>query len=399
MWRDILSEALAAMLARLQRTALTALGTLVGTAALVAVAGLATTAGAQIVSRFDELAATTVTVMPAQRDSPQGVASPIPWDAGERLGRLNGVVAAGTMSSLDVGQVHIRANTVVDPLAPPEFSAPIVAGSPGLYQAVRGQIAAGRWFDDGHNDRGDPVVVLGRNVANQLNLAALRLQPAVFIGDRPFTVIGVLGEVARNDTLLNAVIVPDNVARRFFGLEAPTSVIVETRIGAAALIAKQAPVALAPQDPQSIVALRPPEPATTRSRVSGDVQALFVILGAVSLVIGAVGIANTTLVSVLERTGEIGLRRSLGGTRRSIAALFMIESTLTGLLGAVFGASFGVLIIIGVAATRHWAPVLDGWLPPLSVMLGGVIGLLAGVYPAWRATRIEPIAALRAQGS
>lgn len=394
MWRDIGGEALAAMLARPQRTALTALGTAVGIAALVGVAGLASTAGAQIVSRFDELAATTVTVKPAQRDSPQAVVSTIPWDAPARLERLNGVVAAGTMSKLDIGDVPVRSTTVVDPLAP-EVTAPVVAASPGLYAAVRGRLAAGRWFDVGHNDRADAVVVLGRNVANELHLGDLRQHPAVFVAGRPFTVIGVLTAVARAESLLSAVILPDGVAHATFGLAAPTSVVIETRIGAAKLIAGQAPLALAPQDPDSLTTERPPEPAATRAKVSADVQALFLVLGAVSLIIGSVGIANTTLVSVLERTGEIGLRRSLGGTRGGIAALFVMESTLTGLLGGVFGASLGVLAVVGVSAWRQWTPVLSGWLPVASVLVGGVIGLLAGLYPAWRAARVEPIAALR----
>lgn len=385
------------MLARPQRTLLTALGTVVGIAALVAIAGLATTAGAQIVSRFDELAATTVTVTPTESDSPRATPSLIPWDAPDRLGRLNGVVAAGTLSPLDVGALPIRATTVNDPLAPDSLTAPVVAASPSLYAAVGGRLAAGRWFDVGHDRRADPVAVVGRNVANQLRLADLRQRPAVFVGDRPFTVIGVLAAVDRDDSLLGAVVIPEGLARTVYGLAAPTSVVIQTRIGAAKLIAAQAPTALAPQDPAALTAVRPPEPAATRAKVSADVQVLFLILGAVSLVIGGVGIANTTLVSVLERTGEIGLRRSLGGTRASIAALFVVESALTGLIGAIFGASLGVLTVVGVSALRQWTPVLAGWLPFAAVCVGAAIGVVAGLYPAWRASRVEPIAALRAQ--
>jgi ABC-type antimicrobial peptide transport system permease subunit len=397
MWRDIGGEAVAAMLARPLRTALTVVGTSVGIAALVAVAGLATTAGAQIVSRFDELAATTITVTPAERDTPQAVQNLIPWDAPQRLARLNGVVAAGTLSTLEVGHQRIRSTTVIDPLAPDAIDAPVVAASPSLYRAVRGQLASGRWFDTGHDQRADPVAVLGRNVARELHLADLRQRPAIFIAGRPYTVIGVLTTVERSDSLLNAVIIPNGVARSLYGLVGPASVVIETRIGAAKLIADQAPTALAPQQPDALIADRPAEPAATRAKVSADVQILVLIIGAVSLTIGGVGIANTTLVTVLERTVEIGLRRSLGGTRASIAGLFVLESALIGLLGATFGACIGVIIVVGVSAVQQWTPVLAGWLPPAAVGIGALIGVLAGLYPAWRASRVEPIAALRLQ--
>lgn len=396
MLRDLCSEAVAAVLARPLRTALTALGTLLGIGALVATLGLATTAGAQIVSRFDELAATEVVVVPAESTGEQESANLLPWDAESRLTRLNGVVAAGTMSELDLPEARIRATRVVDPLAAPDAPALVVAASPGLLRAVRGSVQQGRWFDTGHSARADRVAVLGRNLAETLHVADLSRQPAVFINDRPFTVIGVLGAVERESSLLNAVVLPDGVARSALGLKAPASIRIETRVGAARLIASQAAPALAPQDPARLSVLQAPEPAATRARVAADVQALFLLLGVVSLIIGALGIANTTLVSVLERMGEIGLRRSLGASRIHVAGQFLIESALVGLLGGLLGVSIGVLVTVGVSYAKLWTPVLTPWLPPSAIALGAVIGLLAGAYPAWRAANTEPIAALRA---
>jgi ABC-type antimicrobial peptide transport system permease subunit len=139
----------------------------------------------------------------------------------------------------------------------------------------------------------------------------------------------------------------------------------------------------------------PPEPEDLRRDVEGDVNALFVVLGGVSLLVGAIGIANVTLVSVLERVGEIGLRRALGAARRHIAAQFLVESTTMGLVGGVIGASIGVLVVVAISAARTWTPVLDPWLPLVAPFLGALTGLLAGLYPAIRAGRLEPVEALR----
>jgi ABC-type antimicrobial peptide transport system permease subunit len=113
------------------------------------------------------------------------------------------------------------------------------------------------------------------------------------------------------------------------------------------------------------------------------------------LFVGAIGIANITLVSVLERVGEIGLRRSLGASRRHIAEQFLLESTTLGLVGGIIGASLGTLVVISVAATRTWTPVLEPWVPLGAPLLGGVVGLLAGLYPSVRAAALQPVEALR----
>ena len=126
-----------------------------------------------------------------------------------------------------------------------------------------------------------------------------------------------------------------------------------------------------------------------------DLNSLFLLLGGVSLLVGAIGIANVTLVSVLERVGEIGLRRSLGAARRHIAAQFLMESTTLGLIGGVVGASVGTLVVVGVAASRAWTPVLEAWVPLGAPLLGGAVGLLSGLYPSARAAALEPVEALR----
>jgi cell division protein FtsX len=393
--RDLVGEAVAGLLARPARTGLTVLGTVIGLAALVATIGLSKTAGNQIVGRFDALAATDVIVSPSTRAGGSG-ATVLPWDAAARLRRLNGVAAAGTLSDVDVRGALVRSVPVNDPLAAGAVQLPVKAASPGLFRAVRARLATGRLFDDGHSRRADRVLVLGPNAARRLGITRVDQEPAVFVGDRLYAVIGLLTGVARQPSLSGAAIMPEGTARREFGLAAPRLAQVETRIGAVELVARQAPVALSPTDPGLLKVAAPPDPRLLRGAVKNDLNALFLLLGGVSLLVGAIGIANVTLVSVLERVGEIGLRRALGAGRGHIAAQFLLESTAMGLAGGIIGAGLGTLVIVGVSATRTWTPVLDAWVPLGAPLLGAVIGLLSGTYPSLRAASLEPVEALRA---
>jgi macrolide transport system ATP-binding/permease protein len=392
--RDLWSEAVAACLARPARAALTVLGTVLGIAALVATLGVSKTASGQIVARFDALAATDVTVTPRTAAGPV-VSRVIPWDAAGRIRRLAGVVAAGTSADVDVKGALVRSVPLNDPSGQSTFQLPVKAASPELFAAIRARVASGRVFDEGHSVRGDRVAVLGPAAADRLNLSGVDQQPAIFIGERLYLVVGVLSDVARQADMLGAVIIPEGTARHEFGLVAPGSVQIDTEIGAARLIAQQAPIALNPDNPALFRVAQPPDAQGTKNAVKNDLNALFIILGLVSLLVGALGIANVTLVSVLERIGEIGLRRALGAGRRHIAAQFLTESALMGLFGGIIGASLGTSATVLVAISRHWTPILDPKVPLLAPLVGTVIGLISGLYPAWRAARLQPVEALR----
>ncbi len=396
-------DGLAGITSRPSRAALTALGTVLGVAALVATLGLARTAGNRIVSRFDELTATAVVVTTASQNEFEsefgsGPMIVIPWDSQERLERLNGVVSAGTKSSVDTNGAVVSAVPVLDPASASVRPVSVVSASGGLFGAVRAELETGLLFNDAHNDLALPVGVLGPVAAENLSITRVDNQPAVFIGDTPVIVVGILSDVRRQPDLLNALVVPDGFARRQFGLEAPTSVHIETEIGAAQLIGDQAPIALSPNEPRFMQAQVPPDPASLRKRVGEDVNTLFLLLGGISLLVGAIGIANVTLVSVLERTSEIGLRRSLGATKSHIAFLFLTECAILGFIAGILGTSIGVLAVVGVSAVKVWEPVLQPWLPLATPLLGLLIGVVSGAYPAWRATAIEPISALRSGG-
>jgi ABC-type antimicrobial peptide transport system permease subunit len=394
--RDLFEESIASVLARPGRATLTVLGTVIGIAALVATLGLSKTAGNRIVGRFNELAATDIVVTPKAKKLGLAINRDVlPWDAEQRANRLNGVVAAGTLTNVDLKGQLVRAVPINDPHGQTQYQLPVKAASPDLYRAVRAKLDSGRVPDAGNSFRADRVAVLGPNAAAKLHLTRVDNQPAIYIGDRLYVVVGILSTVERQPALLGSVIIPEGTAQREFQLKSPGSVQIETKIGASSVIAAQLPLALNPADPLVLQVVAPPEPQRAREGVQSDLDTLFLLLGAVSLFVGAIGIANITLVSVLERVGEIGLRRSLGASRRHIAEQFLLESTTLGLVGGIIGASLGTLVVISVAATRTWTPVLEAWVPLGAPLLGAAVGLLSGLYPSVRAAALQPVEALR----
>ncbi|TDE08218.1 ABC transporter permease [Jiangella asiatica] len=390
---DLLGEALAGVAARPSRLALTTLGTVLGIAALVATLGLGQTAAGQINDQFDRIAAVRVVIESGETDGPDGevALTQLPWDAPERLGRLAGVEAAGTFASVDVAGAPVRGV----PYGTIEQTVPVAGASPGLFDALGARLAGGRFFDGGHEQRADPVVVLGRYAAERLGISRVDSQPSIFIGDRSFTVIGILDAVDYRSEVQDSVIIPMGTARALYGLEAPEAVEIRTALGAAQLIGEQAPIAVDPNEPDLLDVTAPPPPGSLRDTVSADVNGLFLALGGLSLLVGGLGIANVTLLSVLERISEIGLRRAVGAGGLHVAGQFLVESGIVGFLGGLIGSTIGVLATVGVSVVRDWTPLLDIRLALAAPLLGGLIGLVAGTYPAWRASAVEPITALR----
>ena len=175
----------------------------------------------------------------------------------------------------------------------------------------------------------------------------------------------------------------------------PAQMLIHTKLGAGSVVAEQVPVALRPDDPKLLKAAAPVNPAQLKHNVTASLNAVFLALAGIAIVVGAVGIANTTLVAVLERAGEIGLRRALGARPRHIAVQFLSESTALGLFGGLAGACVGVLATLAVTIDKQWTALMDPRVVLAAPVAGAVIGLLAGLYPALRASAIEPADALR----
>lgn len=389
---QLISECVAALVSKPGRSALTALGVLLGVGTFVTVVGLANTASGQISARFDALTATTITATDARQDA--AAQFPFPTDTDQRVSALNGVTGAGVMWHLPIGADQVAGSPASDGLS----TLDVYAVSAGTWDVVEPHLTQGRVYDQFAETTDQRVVVLGSAIAKRLGITTLANRPAITIGDVGFTVVGIIDDSVRNPELLLAVAVPRGTAEQLWGPPSPKTAAtleVSTKVGAANQVADEIPAAVAPTQMTSISVTPPPDPRQLRDEVSNDLGSLLIGLALICLFVGAVGIANTTLVAVVERTAEIGLRRALGARRRHIAGQVMCESAVLGGIGGLIGTSIGVLIVLAVALARDWTAVMSPTLTIASPLIGLVVGSLAGLYPAARAARIEPTEALR----
>ncbi|WP_297734897.1 ABC transporter permease [Nocardioides sp.] len=376
------------------RAVLTAVGTLTGVGAFVAILGLTSTASGQISESFNQLMATEVSATDAAGSEEGGLLS-FPPDAAQRVEALNGVEHAAVYWTVSTTDPMVRSLP-----GPAESGAelPVVAADPELFATVQAKDIIGRPFDQFHDERGLQTAVVGRVAAARLHLADVSSLPAVFVDGVPFVVIGIIDDVGRRQELLQSVIVPTGTALRIWGeptSDHPAQMVTATILGAAPQVADEMPIALRPDRPDLVAVDTPPNPQQIRKSVESDVSGLYLGLAGICLIVGTVGIANITLVAVMERVREIGLRRALGARRSQIAAQFLLESSILGTIGGMVGASVGVLIVVAVSLAHEWTPVLSLATAGGGPVVGLLSGLLAGIYPAVKASRVEPAEALR----
>jgi putative ABC transport system permease protein len=374
---------------RTLRAGLSALGIAIGVAAIVAVLGLAASSQATLLAEIARLGTNLLTVTSGQDF--QGNTAELPDAAPAMIARLPGVTAVqdtGTVTGVSAFRSPYIPATETNALS-------VQAATLGVPAAAGAGIAAGRFLNAA--TARDPVAVLGAVAAQLLGIDQVRPGIRIWAGGQWFYVAGILGKAAYAPQLDTAVLVGFPAAQRYLHFDGhPSQVYIRTVDTPAAIAAVDRLLAAqaSPQSPSQVSVSQPSAALTARADAQGALDTLFLGLGAVALLVGAIGVANIMVISVLERRQEIGLRRALGATRGQIRIQFLSEAVLLSLAGGAAGVPAGVIATAAYAAA-HAEPVVippQAWAGGLAAAV--VTGALAGLLPAVRAARLAPAQAL-----
>jgi putative ABC transport system permease protein len=386
---QLLGTALQGPRTRRLRAALSALGIAIGIGAMVAVVGVSASAQANLLAEIDALGTNLLTVTPGQTFL--GANEVLPDTSVPMIDHMQQVD-----SDVAVYQVS-TANVYRSPLVPQSETGGIGVDAAGddLPEVLGTSMASGHFL----GKVGDryPEVVLGAQAASVLQINRAGGHVMVYLGNTWFTVVGILKPVLLDSSLDSNVFISLPVAERLFQTQPnPSEIYVRANVNAVKQVSGLLAPTADPQQPDGVQVSRPSDALEARAAAKGQFTTLLLGLGAVALLVGMIGIANIMVISVLERRGEIGLRRALGATQRHIWAQFLAESALLAVLGGIGG------LLVGAGATALYAQAKnEPFVIPLYALIaapaaGLVIGTLAGLYPAMKAARLSPTEALRA---
>jgi putative ABC transport system permease protein len=363
---------------------LSALGIAIGIATMVGVIGISASSREELLRQLDKLGTNLLTVQPGR--TMFGDDAKLPVDSVEKVRRIAPVTSAASTGEL---KAKVRRTDRV----PKEVTGGITvrAAEEELLDTLQGTVRTGTWLNAATGRY--PAVVLGSLSAERLGVTASGGQ--VWLGDRWFTVVGILDPLTLAPEIDRSALVGFDAAERYLGFDRhPTMIYERSSDEAVQDVLAVLPRTVSPESPDEVDVSRPSDALEAKAAAAGAFTNLLLGLGGVALLVGGVGVANTMVISVLERRREIGLRRSLGATRGQIRVQFLAESLLLSILGGVAGALLGGLATIAYAVSRDWPPVVPPWAIGGAVGATLVIGTIAGLYPAMRAARLSPTEAL-----
>jgi putative ABC transport system permease protein len=387
--RELVGAAFRGLRTRRLRAALSALGIAIGIGAMVAVVGVSSSSQANLLAIIDSLGTNLLTVTPGTTFTGTNEVLPVTSPAAiDHLQNVNDDVAVYQLGS---------ANVLRTPYVPSEQTGGIGIDAAGdnLPLVIGTSMAAGHFLGAVANRY--PEAVLGAQAASILQIETVGGHLEVYLGNRWFTVIGIMKPAILDSTLDTTVFISLPMAERLFQLPPnPSTIYLRTNVNDVVHVAGLLPAQTDPQNASGVQISRPSDALEARAAAKGQFTTLLLGLGAVALLVGAIGIANIMVISVLERRGEIGLRRALGATRRHISLQFLTESALLAALGGLAGLGLGVGATAIAAVAQGQPFVVPLYALVAAPAAGLVIGALAGVYPAMKAARLSPTEALRA---
>lgn len=371
------------------RAFLSALGVAIGIAAMVGVVGISASSRAELDRTLAALGTNLLTVSPGS--TLFGESAQLPKESTAMIRRIGPVYQVAATGQVSDARVY-RSD-----LIPAAQSGGIATRAAGLelLDTVGGTVRSGTWLNDATARY--PAVVLGAQAAKRLGLVAAGPDVQVMVGGRPFTVVGVLEPAPLAPEVDSSALIGWAAAETYLGFDGhPTTVYSRSADSSVEAVRAVLGATANPDAPNEVEVSRPSDALAARQATDEAFTGLLLGLGAVALLVGGVGVANTMVISVLERRAEIGLRRSLGATRGQIRTQFLAESLLLSALGGAGGVLLGILVTSGYALAQEWPTVVPAW-----TTLGGIgatllIGGLAGLYPAVRAARLSPTEALTA---
>jgi putative ABC transport system permease protein len=384
---DVMRLAGYGLRARPLRMVLSALGIAIGIAAMVAVVGISASSRAELDRLLDSLGTNLLTVGPGS--TLFGEQATLPDDSVAMVSRISLVETVTAIGQLTDAKVY-RTDKIP---APQSGGIGVYAVGTDLLDTVGANVASGTWLNDATAQY--PAVVLGAKTAERLGLGAVNEDTQIWLGGRWFTVIGILDSILLAPSLDSGALIGWEAGKRYLGFDGDIMTLyIRTNPDAVEAVRSLLARTANPARPNEVDVSRPSDALAAQAAAKTTFTGLLLGLGAVALLVSGIGVANTMVISVLERRAEIGLRRSLGATRGHIRIQFLTEALLLSVFGGVAGILLGSGVTAVYATLQNWPTVVPAW-----VMAGGItatlmIGGVAGLYPAIRAARVAPAEAL-----
>ncbi|RDH98572.1 putative ABC transport system permease protein [Curtobacterium sp. AG1037] len=384
---DLLRLGVFGLRTRPGRVVLSALGIAIGIAAMIAVVGISSSSKAALDQVLDRLGTNVLTVTEAQGF---GETPPLPSAAVDSIARQDAVELVSGVGTVPDARVY--RNSLVP--AAQSKGLGVMAAWGDLPRVLGGEVASGRWLDP-HADA-PAQVVLGSFAAEALGIQEVRPDSRVWIGGQWVQVVGVLAPMELAPDLDGQVYVPRGFAADAGFDGHPTAVYTRVDGERVAEVRSRLARAISPLSPQDVAVTRPSDALAAKNATDDSFTGLLIGIGGVALLVGGIGVANTMVITVLERRAEVGVRRALGARRRTIRDQFLVESLLLSFIGGLAGVVIGLGVTVVFALVQGWPIAVPLWAVGGGLGATVVIGGVSGIYPAARAARIPPTSALAA---